>query len=256
MFDLKKIEYVVKSETATPASIVHDFGHLCRVAEGAAWFVRALGGNEHAQSLARAAGFLHDIIRPAHDRIDHVLASTARAEEILKSLSISGEDREEILRAVRDHRGGAQWQSVVHESVFFADKVFEQMGAALEFRRGMWLGECQDIDWSCTTLKDTVIARYTKRLEVVRPERFNPKVASVVAYQLKWLLGFLEAFKADRPWAVRLNRAAFEAGKARTSMEDAVRNYKPGYVEDANYKEEAMAYIDGKLYEKFEKMLK
>ena len=253
---LQQIEALVKSETASPASITHAFDHLRRVAEGAAWFVCVNGGGKEQQLLARAAGLLHDIIRPPTQKIDHVLASTARAEEILKSMTFSDFDRKAILQAVRDHAGVPVWSSPVHESVFFADKIFEQAGAFVVFRRGMWMAESRDIDWASTNVKDATAAHYEKRMASLMSHTFPPGFSKLVQYQMKLLTDFFGAFKDGRPWAARINKAAFEAGKARTPLEQFIRNYKPAYTEDLNYKEEAVAYIEGRLFEKFEKMLK
>ncbi|MEM7813527.1 MAG: HD domain-containing protein [Candidatus Aenigmatarchaeota archaeon] len=253
---LQKIEALAKSETANPASITHAFDHLHRVAEGAAWFVRVNGGNEEQQLLARAAGLLHDIIRPPTQKIDHVLASTARAEEILKGMGCSDADRKAILQAIRDHGGAQAWSSPLHESVFFADKVFEQAGAFVAFRRGAWMAESRDVDRSSTSMADATIAHYERRIASMQSHTFSPRFSRIVSYQMKLITDFFDALKAGRPWAARINKAAFEAGKARTPLEDFIRGYRPAYAEDLSYREEAIAYIEGRLWGRFEAMIR
>ena len=48
MLPVKEIEEFVKKQSKNVELITHDFGHFKRVANGAIWFVRVLGGNEES----------------------------------------------------------------------------------------------------------------------------------------------------------------------------------------------------------------
>ncbi|MBU3904908.1 MAG: hypothetical protein KJ906_02025 [Nanoarchaeota archaeon] len=54
-------ECIVHYEKAD--SVVHQWMHIKMVAEGSAFFVKVMGGNEREQQLAYVAGLLHDWTR-------------------------------------------------------------------------------------------------------------------------------------------------------------------------------------------------
>lgn len=258
MLNLKAVENIVKEQTKNPESICHDFGHLKRTAEGAKWFVRVSGGNEHEQQLAWIAGLLHDIVGPTTKKVDHALPSAEKAKNILEQLNFSQADIAEVYRAIKDHSTKAiiNWQSLVHESIFFADKMFEQFGAVIIFRRGMWMAESPDFDWTKASSHDVKSENYEHRAWVYKSEHFPKRFRKLFEYQFKWVADALEAFKTKKPWAMNIDAKSFAAGKQRIHSEDFIKGYNPISAEDARYKEESLAYIEGKLFEKFESMIR
>lgn len=81
---LETIEERVRRELKKPEMITHDFNHCKRVAIGAKWFVRVLKGKKEEEELAYLAGLLHDIVRPATEKIDHAVLSAEKAKAILE----------------------------------------------------------------------------------------------------------------------------------------------------------------------------
>ena len=144
MLSINKIESFVKNEAKHTESIIHDFSHLKRTAIGARWFVKMMNGNKHDQDLAYIAGLLHDIVRPASEKICHAKASADKSRAILKQFNINHDDSERIIEAVACHRTKHEWKDALHQSIFLADKILEQMGAVVVFRRCMYIGECED----------------------------------------------------------------------------------------------------------------
>ncbi|MDO4501135.1 MAG: HD domain-containing protein [Erysipelotrichaceae bacterium] len=87
----------------------HSFGHVCLVAERAAYILKELGYSEEDQELVKIAAYMHDIgnliNRKAHAEYGGLLAN-----EILKRYDISIEDRLRVVSAISNHdesSGGA-----------------------------------------------------------------------------------------------------------------------------------------------------
>jgi predicted hydrolase (HD superfamily) len=251
---LKEIEGIARKEKEGTDTLIHDFGHLERTAAGARWFVKVLGGPEEEQELAYAAGLLHDIVRPNTEKEDHAAASAKRSGEILEGLGVDKEDVRRILEAIADHRRPVEWRSPLHQSVFLADKILEQMGAFVVFRRSYYIGECHDFD--CQGFGEAMTAHYRRKLEKFRPDVFPTRFRRLVDYQYEWVTGFFGHFSGSEPWAVELARMCYEAGKTHgMTMDGCVRAYKPREAEGRRLTEEALAYMEGRKFPEFEKFL-
>lgn len=65
----------------------HSFGHVTKVAEGAAEILTALGYDERSVELARIAGFLHDIGNVVN-RADHAQSGAIMAFQLLTGMGM------------------------------------------------------------------------------------------------------------------------------------------------------------------------
>ena len=100
----------------------HSQAHTGLVADRAANILQRLGYDEHTQTLARIAGFMHDIGN-AVNRSRHGEYGAILAYDILKKYDISLEDRILILSAIGNHdesTGGAK--DAVSAALILADK--------------------------------------------------------------------------------------------------------------------------------------
>jgi len=71
-------------------SAAHDFNHVERVATGAYAIVKALGGTEREAEMARAGGYLHDLVRSRTEGDDDERLSMKKAKPELYRLVKSG----------------------------------------------------------------------------------------------------------------------------------------------------------------------
>jgi HD superfamily phosphodiesterase len=217
MLPIKEIESLARERTRNVVSVTHDFGHLKRVAVGAAWFVKVLGGTKEEQDMAYAAGLLHDIVRPASEKVCHAKASARESEKILSALGVEKAAREKMVRAIRDHRLPVKWVSPLHQSIYLADKILEQMGALVAFRRCYYVGECADY-------------RGVKMEEAFR-RHFS--------------------YRMDR----RMGRHMYEAARKRMLLEDAIKSYRPDTKGAERYKKEVTDYLNGRKFGGFRKLV-
>ena len=100
----------------------HSKAHTAIVADRAANILQRLGYDEHAQMLARIAGFMHDIGN-AINRSRHGEYGAILANDILKKYDLSLEDRLTIVSAIGNHdesTGGAK--DAVSAALILADK--------------------------------------------------------------------------------------------------------------------------------------
>ena len=100
----------------------HSKAHTALVADRAANILQRLGYDEHAQMLARIAGFMHDIGN-AINRSRHGEYGAILANDILKKYDLSLEDRLTIVSAIGNHdesTGGAK--DAVSAALILADK--------------------------------------------------------------------------------------------------------------------------------------
>jgi len=245
------IEDFVKKESQNIDSLTHNYGHFRRVADGAVWFVKVLGGDEHERRLAYIAGLLHDIVRPADEKVDHAVASAERSRRILQQFKISKDDANAIVEAIRDHRlAPKKWKSPLHQSVYLADKIFEQMGAYLIFRRCMYVAE--SVTYKDMPMEDAINKHFTYRMERIRQGDFPARFSKLVEYQWRWLAEGQKALKDGRPWAWEIAKASYEAGRNRKkSLEELILTFKPAHPESANAKKEAVAYLEGRKFADF-----
>lgn len=235
---------------------VHDSGHLRRVAIGASWFVKMNGGNTEDQQTAFIAGLLHDIVRPKSTKAEgHEIASARMAENILRVSKIDSEKTDQITNAIADHRGTKKWEDSVHQSVFFADKVFEQMGALSLFRRCVWVGSCAD------THRDTVINSVIDQVELKLKKRslsdFPKGFRKLVVAQYAWPKKFLTSLKEEEPWAMYLAASGFSNGaNEKLTIKQFVRKFKPIENDDAIAKKEATDYINNSKWKQWGGLVK
>lgn len=246
MLPLTKIEQLIK-RCDSRNDPVHDSSHLRRVAEGAAWFVKVAGGNSTEQQAAYIAGLLHDIVRPLTNKAGHEVASARVAARVLKALKFEAEIASQIVTAIADHGGTRSWNSTLHEAVFFADKVFEQMGALVLFRRCTWVGECADTHQ--TTVLASVAQQFAIKLKKYRPTAFARPFRQLVAAQYTWPMQFLKALRAGEGWALYMATAGFCNGALdRLPIDKFVRNFIPIAEQDAAARTEALKYLRGEKW--------
>lgn len=251
---VKEIGEIAKKELSDAKSAVHNYGHVKRVADGAVWFVKILGGDEREQQLARIAALLHDIVRPADESIDHAIASTERSRQILEKFNMSPADKEGIIAAIRDHRLPVKWKSPLHQSIYLADKILEQMGAYLIFRRCMYVGE--SVTYKEIPMKQAINKHFAYRMKRIKKGDFPERFSRLVNYHWKWIADAQEALENNKQWAWEIARIAYENGKTREmSLEEMIITFEPTSPEAAKIKKEAMDYLEGKLFKKFEGMI-
>jgi hypothetical protein len=140
-------------------SAAHDFGHVERVADGAYSIVKALGGTEREAEMARAGGYLHDLVRSRTELIDDEMLSVKKARPMLHKLVKSGiitmQEADTIIAAIITKSVPEQLLSsskkdrlsyflndrtrLVRLAVFFADKI-DANGAFSMARRAQFVG--------------------------------------------------------------------------------------------------------------------
>ncbi|MBI5332122.1 MAG: HD domain-containing protein [Candidatus Aenigmarchaeota archaeon] len=250
---VKKIEKFVKNETKHTESVIHDFSHLKRTAIGARWFVKIMDGNKHDQYLAYIAGLLHDIVRPPFEEICHAKASSEKSREILNRFDISNEDRERIIEAVSCHRTRHEWKDALHQSVFLADKILEQMGAMIVFRRCMYIGECKD--YLGKTSIQSIIIQSRNKLKKFTPCEFNKIFLRLARAQYKWPHDFTKALKEKKQWALDIGMYFFKAGRDKKDFEKTVFGYKPQIKEQKQIHKQAVLYLKSRKFKDFEKLI-
>lgn len=254
---VQQLQQIVKREAESP-SLTHDLGHLQRTARGAQWLVREQGGGQEDQLLAYAAGWLHDIKRPFDHDVDHAQLSAETGKEILEQLNFSQERIEKVYRAVRDHSEKEDWDSILHGSVYGADKLFEGMGAYIIFRRGAWVGESPDYkDQEPLT---ATIEHFKHRMELHGRDNFPEKLQEVVEYQFKWQEDFLQALKEEKDYALELMNHCYQAGQSATGnngrFSRVIINFDTDNEEGQKIKSEAEDYLAGGLFKKMARMVK
>jgi HD superfamily phosphohydrolase YqeK len=254
MYPTKEIEELVKEEKKNPKTVIHDFGHLKRTAVGAVWFVKILGGSKNDEDLAYIAGLLHDIVRPNTEKICHAKASAERSEQILKDFKFDKETTEKIVMAVRDHRDPIPWKSPLHQSVFLADKILEQMGDYVVFRRCYYIGEC--VDFNKMSFKESIIGHFQHKLEKFTPQTFPERFLTLSKYQYDRVVDFFTEFSKGEKWSTDLARFFFDAGRNHNmNFEESLNNYKPTDPKGQRIKEESLKYMEGRKFPDFESMV-
>jgi hypothetical protein len=157
----KEVESFVREcfKRSKNRSAAHDFGHVERVANGAYSLVRVLGGTEREAELAKAGGYLHDLVRSRTELIDDEMLSAKKAKPVLGRLVKSGIitrwDANTILAAIMTKSVPQQLLSgskkervsyflkdrsrLVRLAVFIADKI-DANGAFSMARRSQFVG--------------------------------------------------------------------------------------------------------------------
>jgi HD superfamily phosphodiesterase len=253
MFPMERLDRIVRNETENVKSIVHDYGHLKRTAVGARWFVRILKGTKEEEELAYAAGLLHDIVRPPSE-ICHAEASGERSKEILSGLGVDRETIERIVEAVKSHREVHEWKSPLHHSIYLADKILEQMGTYVDFRRSYYVGECRDYEGK-DPMK-SIISHFEHRIKKFNEGSFERFFLPLVKYQYRKVTDFYSLLVKGVPWARELVMEMCWHGKRHDAgFEEAVRMFKPTNREGREIRNEALLYMEGKMFPKFEEIL-
>ena len=252
---ISEIERIVADELRNSAMITHDFNHCYRVGIGSRWFVKILGGDKEDEKLAYIAGLLHDIVRPATEKIDHAVLSANKAREILEKLGLPQDTIEKIVLPIKDHRRPTQWTSVLHQSVYLADKILEQMGAYIVFRRCVFVGECED--YINSDPLRSIEHQFQKRLQKFDENAFPLEVKNLVRYQYTWPEMFLKSLEKGEAWAVTLAKEGFKIGENKSStVDEFIRNFNPEDDESEKFQREALDYIEGKKFLEFKTMIK
>ncbi len=253
MLPVKEIEEFVK-ENVTDTLITHDFSHFKRVSIGARWFVTVLKGTKEEETLAYIAGLLHDCVRPDTEKICHAVASTEKARKILNNFNIEPESIERIAQAIRDHRKPVKWTSPLHQSVYLADKLMEQMGHYIAFRRCVFVGECSD--YVGRPFESSIENQFDYRINKFDFTKFPSVFHSMAKEMLKPSIGFHAGFKKREQWAIYLARFCYEKGReGQTAMERIIMDFQPDSEESETYKKEAIEYIKGRKFDYFKKLV-
>ena|SRR3989344_6945232 len=248
---IQEIEEKIKGQT-TSLSEVHRYGHLGRTAIGAQFFSRFFGESEEDQGIAYVAGLIHDLERPNTEKIDHSDISVREATKFLSPFSVDQETKDEIILLIQTHRH-AQDIPLSEQWVYLSDKLFEQMGAYVIFRRSYYVGECED--FINVSMEEAVTSHMKTRMEKFHPDVFNIKLRKLAEYQYEWEKEFINAFEKKEKWAWQLTQQFYTAGRKKTPFESLINSFLPLGVEDLKFKDEAIAYIYGKKYSFFESLL-
>jgi HD superfamily phosphodiesterase len=235
-------------------SVIHTWGHITRTAHGAAWIVKTMGGTPRQQELAYLAGILHDIVRPPTEDICHAKASAEKALTILKEIHITDSEKEEIYNAVKDHRTPVRWNNAVHSSVYVSDKIFEHMGAYLDFRASVWAGELSHTDFEGLTPVEAVIQYYKKASKKFLTGKFPDCVTKIVDYQTKWNKTYFKALQDNEWWAVDMAVTLFLAGRKKEDFEKMLHTFEPEGKQN-QWVNEMRTYITGEKFSFFHTLL-
>jgi len=255
MFPMDRLDRIVREETKDVVSIIHDYGHLKRIAVGARWIVKILNGTKEEEELAYAAGLLHDIVRPATEKICHAEASGEKSRDILSEMGIDRKTTERVVEAIKGHRKPHEWKSPLHKSVYLADKIFEQMGAYINFRACYYVGECKDFAGKDPI--ESIIKYFDYRIKKFDKRPFDAVLLPLVEYQLKKRVDFKKLLSEDVPWVREIALNMHDHGRKHDiDIDKAVRGFQPSGKEGEEAKKEALLYMDGELFTKFERILK
>lgn len=259
-------------------SAAHHLGHVERVSFYAGKYVELLSKNPALQIQAKIAGLTHDRIRYPTEQISHEEAS-ARFMESLFSKRYGKEATKRITIAIAKHGKlpalSEVGRNVVRDAVVFADKFFEANGAYIAFRRAMFMGERKDrleearrkgynlntmegrrkaaIDFTLDETKKR-IARFSDLSKI--PKFLHP----FVKYQVSWQIKLRDALQRREPSIVNMVTYLFEEGlkpgKKRRPLDEVIKSYKPIGKLDRKFKQEALRYLSGELWEEFVKRVK
>lgn len=229
----------------------HYRGHLKRTSEYASLIVRALGGSEKEEELARMAGLGHDQSRSPREGHDE--RSADGAKRILESIGVDAEYLNAVYGAIKGHdKLPEKWGvNPVGDALILADKLFEANGAYICFRRAMYMAQTPDkIRKSQTAIKAT-IRESEVRMETYSADKYPGAFLEFAFSQQKWQEEFLDALRKGDNWAVHLTETIYSAGKAGKDLDNAILDYKPISETDARFKEEAVKYIKGEKTNEF-----
>lgn len=236
-------------------SIIHRWGHIERTTLGAKWFVRILGGSKEEEELALIGGILHDIVRPNTEKVDHAQASADETERVLRKFKFDESKIPLVVQAVRDHRKKPKkWDSALHQSVFLSDKLLEQMGPYVVFRRLVYTGELKD--YKELDAEEAIIASWKRALKKTEKQLFPEKFSELYDYQNRWQIEFIDCFEKGEEWAVKMGRRFFQEGREKTKdFERMIPEFKPDTKRGAEFRKEALDYMEGKKFIDYERII-
>lgn len=236
-----------------PLSVAHGFDHLRRTAVGSSWFARIFGCNRESQVTAYLAGLIHDLKRPPTEKIDHTQISLSEAEKLLNRSGLSAPDTAAVLDLIGQHRDFSRSDKDV-QWVFLADKLLEQAGAFLPFRRFYYIGECEDL--TDLPFEEAADKYWGYRMAKFSPDKFPPRVRRLADYQFGRLYQTADRFRAKDPAVTELGRIFHTFGsQKRRGLAPLISAYKPDDDFTAGLKTEALAYLTGKKYADFERLI-
>ncbi|MBU0636342.1 HD domain-containing protein [Candidatus Micrarchaeota archaeon] len=249
----QEIEKAVKERESKTEFKSHDFLHAKRVAIGAKWFAKQLGMSSHEQERAYIAGLVHDLGRPKTEKKDHTESSILLSKKLLKKFSLAEEDQRKIVELVAMHLKGEQ--NMQKQVVFLADKILEQMGAQVVFRRALFVQEVDDYkDWNAI---DAMEYQHSVRIKKFNPSVFQEKFRKLTEYQFAWSKESLEATQKKEPWLLELIEHCTEnVQKKGKTINEIIKSFNPTYSKGKKYKKEALLYITGKKFKLFERLIK
>lgn len=100
----------------------HAFGHVTKVAEGAADILDILGYDERTLELTRIAGYLHDIGNVVN-RVGHAQNGAVMAFHILTNLGMSAKEVAYVVSAIGHHDEGTAFPvNAIAAALILADK--------------------------------------------------------------------------------------------------------------------------------------
>lgn len=257
-------------------SSAHHVGHVERVARYAGAYVELMGGSRDLQQQARISGWTHDRIRYPTEEVSHEPASGKfMGAEFAKRYGVKPTKR--MTAAISKHgklpalnRAG---KNLVRDGVVFADKFFEANGAYIAFRRAMFMGEREDrraqakkMGLDLTKPKDRKEAAIEFTLDEThkRVKAFSdlskiPKhMHPFIRYQVRWQVRLRHGLEKREPWAMNLAGKLFAEGlkKRPRHLDVMIKGYRPVGKEDAEFKREAMRYLNGELVKTFKILVK
>lgn len=238
-------------------SVIHRWGHITRTAHGAVWVVRVRGGTVRDQQLAYTAGILHDIVRPITEEVCHAQASAEKALKILEDYSeFTDDEKTKICQAIRDHRHPVEWESPLHQSIYLSDKIFEHMGAYIDFRAPVWAGELSHTDFSGLEPIESVLKYYEKASKKFLTGIFPDFVEDLVNYQTEWNNQYVEALQTSEDWAVEMAERLFFSGRRKVDFEHTLASFTPNGTNQREWAHEMREYITGKKFKHFQSLVR
>jgi len=252
MLPIEKIEKKVYERTKDIRFVSHGFDHLKRTAIGAKWFAQVFGGSESQQSIAYTAGLVHDFERPRSEKIEHKGISASEAREFLKQFDFDSEIKKKIIKLVEEHRYVSNLP-LIDQVLFLSDKILEQSGAFIIFRRCVYTGEC--IDFEGKPFFESITTHWKARMARFKPQVYNQKVSRLANYQYSWQLRFFKAFENSEDWAADIAKQCYEEGKKqKKNIIQIIENIETN-GEGNDFKKEALLYIKGKKFDEFKKLV-
>jgi HD superfamily phosphohydrolase YqeK len=252
---MRDITEYCKLEYERAESVIHKWGHIKRTAQGAVWFVHALGGTKREEQLAYTAGILHDIVRPDNEEICHAQASCEKALNIINRYpEFTNSEKLELYQAIKNHRYPVEWKSLIHTSVYLSDKICEHMGAYLDFRAPAWAGELSHSKFKGLEPIESVLKYYEIVSRKFLAENYPDSLKCLVEYQVDWNKRFVEALKTGKEGAVEMAERFFLSGKRREDFDKMLITFNP----KGNQREwviEMRDYIAGKKFKDFQNLL-